>query len=80
MNNKKRPCIPPILHEHKFIMYIKQKAEMFNSFFVNQFAQIDDKSKPLAELEKKIQNALTTVILTENYTEKSIRKTSVFAC
>ena len=35
LNNKKIPCIPPLFHENKFITDFKEKAELFNHFFVN---------------------------------------------
>ena len=31
-NNKKIPCIPPILHENRFVTNFKEKAKLFNSF------------------------------------------------
>ena len=36
LNNKKIPCIPPLFHENKLITDFKEKAELFNYFFVNQ--------------------------------------------
>ena len=36
LNNKKIPCIPPLFHEKKFVTDFKEKAELFNYFFVNQ--------------------------------------------
>ena len=36
LNNKKIPCMPPLFHEYKFITDFKEKAELFNQFFVNQ--------------------------------------------
>ena len=30
LDNKKISIIPPIVHEHKFIVNFKQKAEIFN--------------------------------------------------
>ena len=33
LNNKKIPCIPPLLHENKFIIDFRKKAEIFNTFF-----------------------------------------------
>ena len=38
LNNKKIPCIPPLFHENKFITDFKEKAELFNHFFVNQYS------------------------------------------
>ena len=36
MNNEKIPCIPPLLHQDKFIIDFKEKAEMFNNCFADQ--------------------------------------------
>ena len=33
LNNKKISLIPPLLHENKFVMDFKEKAELFNSHF-----------------------------------------------
>lgn len=35
-NNKKAPLIPRVFHSQEFITDFKKKAEMLNSFFVNQ--------------------------------------------
>ena len=35
LNNKKIPCIPPLLHENKFIIDFRRKAEIFNTFLRN---------------------------------------------
>lgn len=73
-----------------FIIDFKQKAEIFNSFFVNQCSPRKNNSKLLLELEKKTQNALSTVNFIGNDIEKIIKistqikridmTTSVFAC
>ena len=36
LNNKKIPCIPPLLHQDKFVTDFKEKADIFNNFFANQ--------------------------------------------
>ena len=36
LNDKKIPCIPPLFHENKFVTDFREKAELFNHFFVNQ--------------------------------------------
>ena len=36
LNNKKIPCIPPIYHNNNYITDFKEKAEIFNNFFVKQ--------------------------------------------
>ena len=70
LNNKKKTCIPPILHENKFILDFKQEAEIFNSFFANQCTPIHNNSKLLLELIKKTHHALSTVNFLENDAEK----------
>ena len=52
---------------------LRQKAEIFNSFFANPCTPIDNSSKLPLELEKKTQNALSPVNFTENDTEKIIK-------
>ena len=44
LNNKKIPCIPPLFHENKFITDFKEKAELFNHFFVNQCSLLSNNS------------------------------------
>ena len=43
-NNKKSPCMPPYFHENKFFTDFKEKAELFNHFFVNQCFLLSNKS------------------------------------
>ena len=52
---------------------LRQKAEIFNSFFANPCTPIENSSKLPLELEKKTQNALSPVNFTENDTEKIIK-------
>ena len=44
LNNKKIPCIPPPFHENKFVTDFKEKAELFNHFFVNQCSLLSNSS------------------------------------
>ena len=44
LNNKKIPCIPPLFHENKFVTVFKDKAELFNHFFVNQCSLLSNNS------------------------------------
>ena len=36
LNNKKNPCIPPLLQDNKYVTDFKKKAELFNCFFGKQ--------------------------------------------
>ena len=42
LNDKKVPCIPPIFHDNKFATDFSKKADLFNSFFVNQCSIIEN--------------------------------------
>ena len=44
LNNKEILCIPPLFHENKFITDFKEKAELFNHFFVNQCSLLSNNS------------------------------------
>ena len=32
LNNKKIPCIPPLIHNNQFAVDFKEKSKLFNSF------------------------------------------------
>ena len=61
LNNKKIPCIPPLLHQDKFIIDFKDKAEMFNNFFADQCSILRNKSELPATLSKKTSESLMTI-------------------
>ena len=55
LNNKKTTCIPPLLHNGKFIMYFKEKAEFFNDFFTRQCSLVNkNRQLPPSVLTKKM--------------------------
>ena len=62
MNNKKIPCIPPLLHQDKFMIDSKEKAGMFNNFFADQWSILRNKSELPATLSKKRVNRFQTMI------------------
>ena len=70
MNNKKIPCIPPLFHQDKFIIDFKEKAEMFNNFFIDQCSILRNKSELPATLSKKMRESLTTI----DFSNKDILK------
>ena len=55
LNNKKIPSIPPLLHQDKFIIDFKDKAEMFNNVFADHCSILRNKSELPAILSKKKQ-------------------------
>ena len=36
LNNKKIPCIPPLIHNHQSAVAFKEKSELFNLFLLKQ--------------------------------------------
>ena len=47
LNNKKIPSITtitPLFHENKFITNFKEKSELFNTFFANQYTLLNNSS------------------------------------
>ena len=61
LNNKKIPCIPPLLHNGKFIIDFKEKAELFNDFFSKQCSLVNNNSKLPSVLTKKTCKSLSSV-------------------
>ena len=53
LNNKKIPCIPPLLHQDKFVTDLKEKANIFNNFFAEQCSIISNNSELPVTLTKK---------------------------
>ena len=41
LNNKKIPCIPPLIHNNQFVVNFKEKSELHNSFFAKQCTHIE---------------------------------------
>ena len=62
LNNKKIPCIPPLFHENKFVTDFKEKAELFNHFFVNQCSVSNNNVLPtdLPQLTNKCLDSIVT--------------------
>ena len=56
LNNKKIPCIPPLLHQDKFVTDFKEKANIFNNFFADQCSIVTNNSELPATLTKKQVN------------------------
>ena len=56
MNNKNFSCIPPLLHQGKFVTDFKEKANIFNNFFVKQCFIVSNNSELPVTLTKKHMN------------------------
>ena len=72
LNNKKIPCIPPLFHENKFITNFKEKAELFNTFFANQCALLNNSSVLPKNLAKLTNESLDKVIFSTDGISKTI--------
>ena len=53
LNNRKIPCIPPLLHNGKCIMESKEKSELFNDSFTSQCSLVNNNSELLSVFTKK---------------------------
>ena len=63
LNNRKIPVIPPLFHDNRFVTDFKEKAEIFNSFFVKQRSLIKNDSKLPLRLHFLNEKCLSTVKL-----------------
>ena len=73
LNNKKIPCIPPLLHDDKFITNFKEKAEIFNNCFVKQCSLINTNSDLPSVLSKTTHKSLSTIHFTSDDILKIIK-------
>ena len=73
LNNKNIPCIPPLLHENKFIIDFRRKAEIFNAFFAKQCSLINTSSVLPTTLIMKTRESLSTICFTSDDILKTIR-------
>ena len=73
LNNKKIPVIPPLFYENCFITNFKEKAELFNSFFADQFSLMSNGSKLPSNFTLYTDNRLSTVTFSQDDIGKTIR-------
>ena len=73
LSNKKIPCILPLLRDGKFITNFKQKAEIFNSFFIKQCSLINTNSDLPSVLSKKTHKLLSKIHITSDDILKKIK-------
>ena len=62
LNNKKIPCIPPLLQNNKYVTDFKKKAELFNLFFVKQCSRIDNSNELPLNFLKKTDKSISAII------------------
>ena len=66
LNNKKIPCIPPLLQNNKYVTDFKKKAELFNLFFAKQCSIIDNSSELPSNFLKKTDKSIFAITFTCN--------------
>ena len=62
LNNKKIPCIPPLLQDNKYVTDLKKKAELFNLFFAKQCSIIDNSSELPLNFLKKTDKSISALL------------------
>ena len=72
LNNKEILLILPLFHENPFITDFKEKAELFNSFFSNQFSLLKNCSKLPTNLRCVTDKRLPKINFTTDNIEKLI--------
>ena len=73
-NNRKIPCIPPLLHQNRYITKYKDKAELFNNFFANQCSLINNSSVLPSVLFKQTENVISSIDFGSDGIAKIIQK------
>ena len=71
--NKKIPCIPPLFRNNKFISNFRDKAELFNNFFAQQYTLIDKSSEISLTLNTKTTKMLSSILVTRTDIVKIIK-------
>ena len=73
LNNKKIPCIPPLKHQNKYVTDFKEKAEIFNSFFVEQCSLMKNSSKRPLIFLKRTDKFISLISFSSNNIARIIR-------
>ena len=66
LNNKKILLFPPLFYENCFITNFKENAELFNSFFADQFSLMSNGSKLPSNFTLYTDNRLSTVTFSQD--------------
>ena len=73
-NNKKIPCIPPLIQNNQFAVDFKEKSELFNSFFAKQCTHIETGSNLPTQILCRTDESFSTINFTEDDILSIIRK------
>ena len=74
MNGKEIPCVPPLYHNSKFMSEIKEKCELFNSYFAGQCTPLDNNSQLPTRFTTHIDSVLTAVDFSVEHVSNIIKK------
>ena len=74
LNSKKIFCIPPLLHQNRYIPKYKDKAELFNNFFANQCYLINNSSVLPSVTFKRAENKFSSINFSLDDLAKIIQK------
>ena len=72
LNNKKIPCIPPLIHQNKYLTDFKEKTEIFNSFFAEQCSLMNNSSKLPSTFWKGTKKFISSILISSNDLAKII--------
>ena len=73
LNNKKIPCIPPLIHENSFIIDFQKKTEIFNTFFAKQCTLVPNSSQLPSLFIRKTDKTLSNLTFSQDEIKKVIR-------
>ena len=66
LNNKKIPCIPPLIHNNQFVVDFKENSELFNPFLVNQCTLIETRSNLSTQILCRSNKSSNTMSFTKS--------------
>ena len=74
LNNKKIPCIPPLIYNNQLVVDFKEKSELYNSFFAKQCTHIETGNNLAIEILRRTNESLNTINFTEDDILSFMRK------
>ena len=74
LNDKRIPCIPPIIHDNKFVTDFSKKARLFNIFFEKQHSVVENDSTLPSSINLITDQHLANIEFTIDNIKKIIRK------
>ena len=66
LNNKKTPCIPPLIHNNEFVADFKERSELFNPFFAKQCTLTEIRSNLPTQILCRSNKSSNTINFTKS--------------